>query len=449
MTVQLHPEKPVYPQGQAAELYLRVEITAPAGAPGRVRPAARVALVLDASGSMKGEKLSMAKEAVRRAGQRLGPRDQLTLATFNDTAQVHLTRAPGDVDARYVDQVLGRIEARGGTDLTRGWLTACQIAADAPGEDGDQATDCVRDAGRTSSPFEHPIRCLLLTDGRANRGIRSPSALAGHAAELRRRGVRTSAFGVGDDFDEFVLTRIADNGGGAFHFVESDAGIPDLIARELGDALDIVARDVSFEFTAEGATAVELLDRHRTEPIVGPTAVGVHAILPDLVAGQRLSLVVRVSFGADVGLAVRPGHGLALRVRVRDGHGVFDVEGTEALTAATPAEYRDAAADDSVRRAVADRLSARARERALQLNRDGAFDEAAETLMAAAARIRAYADGASWSPEVIRGLHRDAARWQRRLSSRARKTAHYESSSMNRGRSMDGGRARWSEDDLH
>src|SRR6478752_4612672 len=86
------------------------------------------------------------------------------------------------------------------------------------------------------------MRMSLRTDGLANHGVTEHGALVTTAAELRRRGVATSTFGVGADFDERLLRDIAHEGGGNFYFVESPAQIPDLVTSELGEALEIVAR---------------------------------------------------------------------------------------------------------------------------------------------------------------------------------------------------------------
>ena len=90
-------------------------------------------------------------------------------------------------------------------------------------------------------------RVLLLTDGLANQGVVDPGELAATAARLRTEGVTTSTFGVGADFDEELLARLATQGGGHFYFIEQARQIPDFFASELGEALEVTARDVVFE----------------------------------------------------------------------------------------------------------------------------------------------------------------------------------------------------------
>ena len=77
-------------------------------------------------------------------------------------------------------------------------------------------------------------RTLLLTDGLANVGVTDRFELETHAAELRRRGVATSTFGVGHDFDEALLEAMATAGGGNFYYIEDARQIADFMTSELG-----------------------------------------------------------------------------------------------------------------------------------------------------------------------------------------------------------------------
>ncbi len=46
------------------------------------------------------------------------------------------------------------------------------------------------------------------------------NALKTHAGELRARGVATSTFGIGDDFDERLMEGMARSGGGNFYYLQ-------------------------------------------------------------------------------------------------------------------------------------------------------------------------------------------------------------------------------------
>jgi Mg-chelatase subunit ChlD len=83
----------------------------------------------------------------------------------------------GRPDVRAASAGPQHVGARGATDLGGGWLRGCEHVA--------------------SELLELGVnRVLLLTDGLANRGITSLEELEHHAAELRKRGVSTSTFGV-------------------------------------------------------------------------------------------------------------------------------------------------------------------------------------------------------------------------------------------------------------
>ncbi len=150
-------------------------------------------------------------------------------------------------------------------------------------------------------------RVLLLTDGLANRRRHRPrTSSAGLAYDLRRRGVTTSTFGVGTDFDESLLQAMADSGGGHFYFIGDVAQMRDHITSEVGETLEVVAREVVLELTLPESVRVEPLSPFRVEQSPGRARV----YLGDMLSGQVLSIVLRITFdfgevGREVGVVVR------------------------------------------------------------------------------------------------------------------------------------------------
>ncbi|HYN78042.1 MAG TPA: DUF6569 family protein, partial [Lamprocystis sp. (in: g-proteobacteria)] len=142
-----------------------------------------LALALDRSGSMGGDKWPRACEAALTAIERLGPRDRVALVVFDDHIDTLLPLTAAGPEARLAATgALSGVGPRGSTNLGEGWLTACGLI-------GREATN------------ERLSRCFVLTDGQANVGIVDPAELAVHAAQLLALGIRTSTFGVGDDYN--------------------------------------------------------------------------------------------------------------------------------------------------------------------------------------------------------------------------------------------------------
>jgi Ca-activated chloride channel homolog len=186
-----------------------------------------IAFALDRSGSMHGaDKIDLVKDAVIAATHHLADDDRVALVVFDHEVDVLHELTPATLSARgRVARVLAGIDARGSTDLSGGWLTACQELASGGRHNGKVRLQ----------------RSLVLTDGFANQGITDPAHLVTHATELRRRGIDTTTIGVGRQFDEMLLSGMAEAGGGSFQYISDTTMLRGFFEKEIGDMMDVVA----------------------------------------------------------------------------------------------------------------------------------------------------------------------------------------------------------------
>jgi Ca-activated chloride channel homolog len=405
--------------GYRSNRFLLAEIQAPAAAPrDDARPRVNLAFVLDRSGSMSGPKIATAREAVEEAINRLSPEDRFAVVVYDDQIDVVAESALATAEGRRraVD-ALRRVEARGSTNLGEGWLRGCE-----------QVSRHLLDHGVN--------RTLLLTDGLANVGMSDPAELERHAAELRRRGVATSTFGVGADFDERLLQAMADAGGGHFYFIESAPSIRDHMTSEVGESLQVVARDVKLRIEAPEGIRVETLSPY-------PTATAVRAngwqatslLLGDVVSEQRSSVVLRLNFPHG-----EVGRQFEVRVGIEDREGTLGAHPGSAMAF----EYADDRTNDlqprdcEVDRAVARTFAAKVRQEALGLNRTGQFGEAAARIHKVAERIRSYAGSDSDLLRIVAELEADRPAMSAPMASMQMKAAFFASANVARNRMPDG-----------
>lgn len=221
------------------------------------RAALNIALVIDASGSMHGDKLQAAKTAALGLAERLAPRDRLTIVSFASDIRVHLDAVPVTTEnAIRIRTEISRMETRGMTCLSGGWFAGVECAARVAEED----------AGLTP-------RVIVLSDGLANEGIHDPAELCEHAGELRQRGVLTSALGIGDDYDEQLLRGIAENGGGRLHDAETAAEISSVLLGEIDDIFLTAVEDSEIAVTAPASARMAFVGTARANASRGRMAV--------------------------------------------------------------------------------------------------------------------------------------------------------------------------------
>ena len=390
--------------------YARVVIQAPSLGEVIARPPVQVAFILDRSGSMMGEKLEVAKQAVIHALGQLRPGDRFAMVAFDDTVEriAALTEATPEaiVAARAA---IEKVESGRSTNISDAWIEGCQLVA--PGA-GSGAV----------------VRALLLTDGQATAGLKRASELAPHVAALRDAGVATSCFGLGLDFDEEYLSTLARAGSGNFYFIREATLIPDFIAQELGESLSIVSRRPSLHVEVDADVSVKPSSDFPARRI-GPGHLEVP--LPDLCAGQALEVVLAFDVPA------RPlGTNSRVRVTMTDDEGGFSaLPAAEFTFVSLPHPDNDVQPRNAdVDRSVARIYAARAERDAIRYNRRREYDRAREVLGATARRIASYAAGDAELSAIVTGLTSSFERYGRPLDELNRKTSHAGTVYMTRSR---------------
>jgi len=235
----------------------------------------------------------------------------------------------------------------------------------------------------------------------------------------------------GSDFNEVLVAQMATAGGGNFYYISDQHQIADYITSEVGEALDVVARDVQLLVVAPAGVDVEALT---PLPFMlvgkGRTAVSLGA----LVAEQVVQVVLRVNFPLGM-----PGEetGAVLSMSVA-GSAVDDASASLSWEYADDLVNDKQPRDTEVDQAVASIFASRARQEAVQLNKVGNFPAAQAALAGVAKRIRGYAGRDSVMRGLIASLESEAQDLAMPMAPAASKEMYFRSYAAMRTRDLQG-----------
>jgi Ca-activated chloride channel family protein len=369
------------------EAFLLIRLAATKSSDQTRRAPIDVAFVVDRSGSMEGEKIRLAKDAVDAAIRHLTDDDRAALVIYDteiDTLQ-RLQPATPRVKSS-IRLTLNGVDARGGTNLCGGWLTGCQELSNDLPTPGTNGNDQLRIR-----------RSLLLTDGLANAGITDPGELTRHATELRKRGVSTTALGVGLDFDEELLSSLAEAGGGNFQFIEHAAQLREFFEKELGELLTIAAAGLTISLTLPHGVRARLLNSYPVER----TGKRIDVSLGELPAGDEVNLIFALTVAPA---AVDTSHQISVDAAWADP--IADVRRSismflPALLVDDPKEVERTPIDETVRELVLLQRAAADQREAIRLDRAGRHVESRAHLK----QVAQYLSAAPASVDIQARLH--------------------------------------------
>ena len=320
------------------------------------RSPVNVAIVIDKSGSMSGEKIAKARDAAIMAVGKLDSRDIVSVVAYDHTVTV-LVPATKCTDKTAVYAAIRRLEAGGNTALFAG---VSRGAAEL----------------RKFLDKERVNRVILLSDGLANVGPSSPAELAALGASLIKEQISVTTIGLGTGYNEDLMTQLAQKSDGAHYFAENATDLARLFKGEFGDVLSVAAQEVAIRIQcAPGIRPVRVLEREAE--VDGQTVL---TTLNQIYSGQERYVVLEIEVPAG---KVDTSHEVAT---VSVSYANMATKTTDRLTSAMAVRFTENPEEVAKHRngdvmvAVVELIATLTNKRAVELRDQGKIEEARKLL---------------------------------------------------------------------
>ena len=320
------------------------------------RTPVNVAIVIDKSSSMSGEKIRKAKEAAIMALDRLNSRDIVSVVAYNHNVFV-LVPATKVSDKAAIRASISRLRADGTTALFAGVSK------------GAAELRKFLDKNRVN-------RVILLSDGLANVGPQSPAALGELGASLIKEGLSVTTIGLGGGYNEDLMDRLAQKSDGNHYFAETASDLARLFKSEFGDVLSVVAQEVVVEIRcADGVRPVRVMGREAD--ITGHKVV---TMLNQLYSEQEKYILLEVEVPATAADRARD------LATVRVSYANMQTKTTDELTSTVAARFTKSEEDvqkaenAEVVVAAVEQIATAVNKKAVELRDSGKTEEARQVL---------------------------------------------------------------------
>lgn len=232
---------PKIAKGDGRSTFVMVEINADANAESKAQ-GHHLAIVIDRSGSMKGERLPNAIAAGARAVDELGTGDTVSVLAFDtSTTTVVPQTIVSDTNREQIKNQIRTITLGGDTCIS------CGI------------NEALAELEKTTNAAD---RMILLSDGEPTAGIRDPQTFESIARQARDRGVGITTIGVGTSYNQKIMGTIALHSDANHYFVENALSLERIFAQEAGKLKQTVARNTTATIKlAPGVRLKHLFDR--------------------------------------------------------------------------------------------------------------------------------------------------------------------------------------------
>ncbi|MFG3032687.1 von Willebrand factor type A domain-containing protein [Streptomyces sp. NPDC048253] len=204
------------------------------------RPPAALTFVIDVSGSMaEPGRLDLARSALGTMTDRLRDDDSVALVTFSGEAETVLPMTRLGDHRDRVHQAISGLEPTDSTNLGAGVETGYATAVEGLRE------------GATN-------RVVLVSDALANTGDTDADSILERISTARREhGITLFGVGVGSDYGDALMERLADKGDGHTTYVSTEDEAREVFSTDLPQNIDLTARDAKAQVAFDPETVAE------------------------------------------------------------------------------------------------------------------------------------------------------------------------------------------------
>ncbi|GJJ70033.1 hypothetical protein EMPS_02382 [Entomortierella parvispora] len=224
-----------------------------------------ICLVLDISGSMQGARLQGCKKAIMAIIEQLTVHDTLSLVTYATEVTTVFTDCKKD-HSMFMLSAVENIQTKDMTNLHGGLKVGVESlkrsiqkeqAAHLPKMPvTKEGSDKNKTAAATPPKKAH--RVFLFSDGHVNHGVKNPSMIMTDVKRwLTNTDIQISTFGIGDGYDEKLMTAIAEHANGDSFFIETEDDIEDLVSKALRGVSNMIAPEATFKFRGLGDAVIK------------------------------------------------------------------------------------------------------------------------------------------------------------------------------------------------
>jgi Ca-activated chloride channel family protein len=170
----------------------------------------------------------------------LSAEDRFALVTYSDGVDIVSSLSNvTDVNRDRIASAVGTMRAGGGTNLGAGLQAGI---------------DTLMAANR----YTNAAKVILISDGLANKGLTDVKSLSDIAAVAVEKEFAVSTVGVGLEFNEHLMTAIADRGIGSYYYLENPAAFAEVFQKEFYNAQTAAVTGVKIEIPKDsGITLVD------------------------------------------------------------------------------------------------------------------------------------------------------------------------------------------------